>query len=167
MTNLYFREDFIGLEKHYPIVDEYGEEKYYLDQGIIITKYKAEVSNKDGSLAMTVERTKTFASLAYLVSFVDGTKMEVKKERKSQIIAKVNDETLSLEGDFKNFNLDIINDKDQVIGSIQKESKNGNIYYDLSINDNSYEKMLVGLAICIANMLSTEAATAIIIGSSI
>lgn len=167
MTKLYFEENFIGLEKHYPIVDENGNEKYYLDQGVVITKYKSEVSYKDGSSAMTIERTKTFGSTAYLVSFESGLTMDVKRDKSSQILAQVGDKALDIGGDFKNFNLSFNSQEGQSLGRLIKTSKNGTMYYEITIDDDSYEQILVGLAICIANMANMKGSTAIIMGSSV
>lgn len=167
MGNLYFEEEFISLERHYPIVDENGLEKYFLDQGLVTTKYKSEVSKTDGFHAMTIERTKTFGNLEYLVEFSDGSQMEVKKDGESSIEARLKDEVLRLYGDFEKFNLDVSNSQGQTIGAIRKESKKASMYYGVFIDNQAYEQILLGLGICIANMVNTKGSTSIIIGSSI
>ena len=163
MRKLYFKEKFFKITDHYPIIDEDGRDAYYLDQDFTFIGYRSRVSNRSGEIIMNINRQLISFLPRYNVSFSDGGSMVVQKKFeffKHRVSVFLEGESLDLIGDIWHLNFQIKNGNGKLIGAVNKKFFALTDNYELSIYDEKYTEELIGLVICLNNMVDLEQAAA-------
>lgn len=162
MKNYYFKEKFFKITDHYAILDEDGNDAYFVDQDFKIIGYSSTIS--DGNRNPILEIDKEIFSLfqKFNVNFSDGRYMRV-ESKLSFLTRKVDvdydGETFKLNGNFIDLNFDIYRG-DDLIGEIEKTFFAMTDTYRLTVHDEKYTEVLLGLTLCLNNIKDTARARA-------
>lgn len=160
MKNYYFKEKFFKITDHYAILDEDGNDAYFVDEDFKIIGYSSTIS--DGNRNPILEIDKEIFSLfqKFNVNFSDGRSMRV-ESKLSFLTRKVDvdydGETFKLNGNFIDLNFDIYRD-DDLIGEIEKTFFAMTDTYRLTVHDEKYTEALLGLTLCLNNIKDTARA---------
>ena len=161
MKKLYFKEKFFKITDHYPILDENGRESYYIDQDFTFLGYRSRVTDKDGREILSIDRQLFHLLPRYDISLGDGSRMVVQKRLaffRQKVDVSLKDDTLSLKGDIFSLNFDIINEQGKPVGSVNRKFFALTDTYELTIYDQSYTEELIGLVLCLNNMVDLDQA---------
>lgn len=161
MKKLYFKEKFFKITDHYPILDENGREAYYLDQDFTFLGYESKVSDLNGKTILQISRQLLTFLPRYTVSMHDGRSMIVQKRFeffKHRVDVSLDDDALYLEGDIFHLNFTVTNQNGQTIGAVNKKFFALTDNYELIVYDEAYIEELIGLVICLNNMIDLEEA---------
>ncbi|MEQ3346943.1 LURP-one-related/scramblase family protein [Peptoniphilus senegalensis] len=160
MKNYYFKEKFFKITDHYAILDEDGNDAYFVDEDFKIIGYSSTIS--DGNRNPILEIDKEIFSLfqKFNVNFSDGRYMRV-ESKLSFLTRKVDvdydGETFKLNGNFIDLNFDIYRG-DDLIGEIEKTFFAMTDTYRLTVHDEKYTEALLGLTLCLNNIKDTARA---------
>ena len=160
MKKLYFKEKFFKITDHYPILDENGREAYYLDQDFTFLGYESKVTDLNAKTILQIRQLLTFLP-RYTVSMHDGTSMIVQKRFeffRHRVDVSLDDDGLYLEGDIFHLNFTVTNQNGQTIGAVNKKFFALTDNYELIVYDEAYIEELIGLVICLNNMIDLEEA---------
>lgn len=163
MKKLYFKEKFFKITDHYPILDEDGREAYYLDQDFKLIGYKSSVSDLNGHEILNIDRKIISWLPKYTVSMADGSTMVVERMIsffKHKVGVHLDNESLYLEGDIWSLKFKVENGNGQTIGLVNKKFFALTDTYELTIYDENYIEELLGLVICLNNMVDLQQAAA-------
>lgn len=163
MKKLYFKEKFFKITDHYPILDEDGREAYYLDQDFKFLGYRSYVSDKNGHEILNIDRKLISWLPKYTVSMADGSTMVVERLLsflKHKVNVHLENESLHLVGDFWRLNFTVENGQGKTVGVVNKKFFALTDTYELTIYDEKYIEELIGLVICLNNMIDLEQAAA-------
>lgn len=163
MRKLYFKEKFFKITDHYPILDEDGREAYYLDQDFKFFGYRSYVSDIDGHEILNIDRKIISWLPKYTVNMADGSTMIVERLIsffKHKVGVHLDNESLYIEGNVWRLNFKVENSKGQTIGLVNKKFFALTDTYELTIYDEDYIEELIGLVVCLNNMIDLEEAAA-------
>lgn len=161
MKKLYFKEKFFKITDHYPILDENGREAYYLDQDFTFLGYESKVTDLNAKTILQISRQLLTFLPRYTVSMHDGTSMIVQKKFeffRHRVDVSLDDDALYLEGDIFHLNFTVTNKNGQTIGAVNKKFFALTDTYELIVYDEAYIEELIGLVICLNNMIDLEEA---------
>lgn len=161
MKKLYFKEKFFKITDHYPILDENGREAYYLDQDFTFLGYESKVTDLNAKTILQINRQLLTFLPRYTVSMGDGKSMIVQKKFeffRHRVDVSLDDDTLYLEGDIFHLNFTVTNENGQTIGAVNKKFFALTDNYELIVYDEAYIEELIGLVICLNNMIDLEEA---------
>ena len=91
----------------------------------------------------------------------DGTSMIVQKRFeffRHRVDVSLDDDALYLEGDIFHLNFTVTNQNGQTIGAVNKKFFALTDNYELIVYDEAYIEELIGLVICLNNMIDLEEA---------
>lgn len=163
MKKLYFKEKFFKITDHYPILDESGREAYYLDQDFTFLGYESKVTDLNAKIILQISRQLLTFLPRYTVSMHDGRSMIVQKKLeffRHRVDVSLDNDALYLEGDIFHLNFTVTNKNGQNIGAVNKKFFALTDNYELIVYDEAYIEELIGLVICLNNMIDLEQATA-------
>lgn len=161
MKKLYFKEKFFKITDHYPILDENGREAYYLDQDFTFLGYESKVTDLNAKTILQISRQLLTFLPRYTVSMGDGRSMIVQKRFeffRHRVDVSLDDDALYLEGDIFHLNFTVTNQNGQTIGAVNKKFFALTDNYELIVYDEAYIEELIGLVICLNNMIDLEEA---------
>ena len=161
MKKLYLKEKFFKITDHYPILDENGREAYYLDQDFTFLGYESKVTDLNAKTILQISRQLLTFLPRYTVSMHDGTSMIVQKRFeffRHRVDVSLDDDALYLEGDIFHLNFTVTNQNGQTIGAVNKKFFALTDNYELIVYDEAYIEELIGLVICLNNMIDLEEA---------
>lgn len=161
MKKLYFKEKFFKITDHYPILDENGREAYYLDQDFTFLGYESKVTDLNAKTILQISRQLLTFLPRYTVSMHDGRSMIVQKRFeffKHRVDVSLDDDDLYLEGDIFHLNFTVTNKNGQTVGAVNKKFFALTDNYELIVYDEAYIEELIGLVICLNNMIDLEEA---------
>lgn len=161
MKKLYFKEKFFKITDHYPILDENGREAYYLDQDFTFLGYESKVTDLNAKTTLQISRQLLTFLPRYTVSMHDGRSMTVQKRFeffKHRVDVSLDDDALYLEGDIFHLNFTVTNKNGQTVGAVNKKFFALTDNYELIVYDQDYIEELIGLVICLNNMIDLEEA---------
>ena len=161
MKKLYFKEKFFKITDHYPILDENGREAYYLDQDFTFLGYESKVTDLNAKTILQISRQLLTFLPRYTVSMHDGRSMIVQKKFeffRHRVDVSLDDDALYLEGDIFHLNFTVTNQNGQTIGAVNKKFFALTDNYELIVYDEAYIEELIGLVICLNNMIDLEEA---------
>ena len=161
MKKLYFKEKFFKITDHYPILDEDGREAYYLDQDFTFLGYESKVTDLNAKTILQISRQLLTFLPRYTVSMHDGRSMIVQKKFeffKHRVDVSLDDDALYLEGDIFHLNFTVTNKNGQTVGAVNKKFFALTDNYELIVYDQDYIEELIGLVICLNNMIDLEQA---------
>ena len=161
MKKLYFKEKFFKITDHYPILDENGREAYYLDQDFTFLGYESKVTDLNAKTILQISRQLLTFLPRYTVSMHDGRSMIVQKKFeffRHRVDVSLDDDALYLEGDIFHLNFTVTNKNGQTIGAVNKKFFALTDNYELIVYDEAYIEELIGLVICLNNMIDLEEA---------
>jgi len=161
MKKLYFKEKFFRITDHYPILDEDGREAYYLDQDFTFLGYESKVTDLNAKTILQISRQILTFLPRYTVSMHDGTSMIVQKKFeffKHRVDVSLDDDVLYVEGDIFHLNFTVTNKNGQTVGAVNKKFFALTDNYELIVYDQDYIEELIGLVICLNNMIDLEQA---------
>ena len=161
MKKLYFKEKFFKITDHYPILDEDGREAYYLDQDFTFLGYESKVTDLNAKTILQISRQILTFLPRYTVSMHDGTSMIVQKKFeffKHRVDVSLDDDVLYLEGDIFHLNFTVTKKNGQTVGAVNKKFFALTDNYELIVYDQDYIEELIGLVICLNNMIDLEQA---------
>lgn len=163
MKKLYFKEKFFKITDHYPILDENGREAYYLDQDFKLLGYQSNVTDLNAKTILTIKRELVSLLPRYYVTMDDGATMKVQKRFeffRHRVDVDLEDDSLYLEGDIFHLNFTVTNSSGESIGKVNKKFFALTDNYELIIYNENYLEELLGLVICLNNMVDLEQASA-------
>lgn len=163
MKKLYFKEKFFKITDHYPILDENGREAYYLDQDFTFLGYESKVTDLNAKTILQISRQLLTFLPRYTLSMHDGRSMIVQKRFeffRHRVDVSLDNDALYLEGDIFHLNFTVTNKNGQNIGAVNKKFFALTDNYELIVYDEAYIEELIGLVICLNNMIDLEQATA-------
>lgn len=163
MKKLYFKEKFFKITDHYPILDENGREAYYLDQDFTLLGYESKVTDLNANTILKISRQLLTFFPRYTVKMHDGTSMQVQKKLeffRHRVDVSLDNDALYLEGDIFHLNFTVTNKNGQNIGAVNKKFFALTDNYELIVYDEAYIEELIGLVICLNNMIDLEQAAA-------
>lgn len=157
MKNYYLKEKFFKITDHYPILDDDGNEVFYLDQDFTFLGYRANLYGKDRNLLFTINKKVLSLFQTFDVAFSNNDKMLVKSrisflKRKTDIYYK--DENIKLKGSLMDLYFEITKDN-KLIGKIEKTFFAMTDTYKLTVLDENYTLCLIALCLCLNNMKDT------------
>lgn len=160
MKNYYFKEKFFKITDHYAILDENGNDAYFVDQDFKLLGYSSTIS--DGNRNPILEIDKEVFSLLqkFNVNFYDNRYMRV-ESKISFLTRKVDinyeDEVFNLKGKILDMNFEIFKG-DYLIGEIEKTFFAMTDTYRLTVHDENYTEALLALTLCLNNIKDTDRA---------
>lgn len=163
MKRLYFKEKFFKITDHYPILDEDGNEAYYLDQDFTFIGYKSYVTDKNKNKIFNINKKIISFFPRYTVSFADGSTMVVQQKLellRHRVHVYLENETLDLKGNIFHYDFEIKNKYGKDIGAVSRRLLSFTDTYELTIFDENYTEELIALVICLNNMIDNERANA-------
>ena len=161
MKKLYFKEKFFKITDHYPILDENGREAYYLDQDFTFLGYESKVTDLNAKTILKTSRQLLTFLPRYTVSMHDGRSMIVQKRFeffRHRVDVSLDGDALYLEGDIFHLNFTVTNKNGQMVGAVNKKFFALTDTYELIVYDEAYIEELIGLVICLNNMIDLEEA---------
>ncbi len=160
MKNYYFKEKFFKITDHYAILDENGNDAYFVDQDFKLLGYSSTIS--DGNRNPILEIDKEIFSLfqKFNVNFYDNRYMRV--ESKISFLTRKIDinyegEVFNLKGKIFDMNFEIFKG-DDLIGEIEKTFFAMTDTYRLTVHDENYTEALLALTLCLNNIKDTDRA---------
>lgn len=160
MKNYYFKEKFFKITDHYAILDENGNDAYFVDQDFKLLGYSSTIS--DGNRNPILEIDKEVFSLLqkFNVNFYDNRYMRV--ESKISFLTRKVDinyegEVFNLKGKIFDMNFEIFKG-DDLIGEIEKTFFAMTDTYKLTVHDENYTEALLALTLCLNNIKDTDRA---------
>lgn len=161
MKKLYFKEKFFKITDHYPILDENGREAYYLDQDFTFLGYESKVTDLNAKTILKISRQLLSFLPRYTVSMHDGRSMIIQKRFeffRHRVDVSLDGDALYLEGDIFHLNFTVTNKNGQMVGAVNKKFFALTDTYELIVYDEAYIEELIGLVICLNNMIDLEEA---------
>lgn len=154
MKKLYFKEEFFKITDNYPIMNEEGQDEYFLHQNFTLLGYKAHVDDTDDNLLMTIERKVFNLFPSYYVNFADNKKMLIKAKLSllnRKVTINYNGEILILRGNFFDYDFSVYKGSNK-IAYIDKKIFSFTDHYELTILNKNYTLALVAICICLNDM---------------
>ena len=160
MKNYYFKEKFFKITDHYAILDEDGNDAYFVDQDFKIIGYSSTISDCNRNPILEIDKEIFSLFQKFNVNFTDGRYMRV-ESKLSFLTRKVDvdyeGETFNLNGNFIDLNFDIYRGSD-LIGEIEKTFFAMTDTYRLTVHDENYTEALLALTLCLNNIKDTARA---------
>lgn len=160
MKNYYFKEKFFKITDHYAILDEDGNDAYFVDQDFKLIGYSSTISDANRNPILEIDKEIFNLFQKFNVNFTDGRYMRV-ESKLSFLTRKVevdyDGETFNLNGNFIDLNFDIYRGSD-LIGEIEKTFFAMTDTYRLTVHDENYREALLALTLCLNNIKDTARA---------
>lgn len=160
MKNYYFKEKFFKITDHYAILDEDGNDAYFVDQDFKLIGYSSTISDSNRNPILEIDKEIFSLFQKFNVNFTDGRYMRV-ESKLSFLTRKVEvdyeGETFKLNGNFIDLNFDIYRGSD-LIGEIEKTFFAMTDTYRLTVHDENYREALLALTLCLNNIKDTARA---------
>lgn len=160
MKNYYFKEKFFKITDHYAILDEDGNDAYFVDQDFKLIGYSSTISDSNRNPILEIDKEIFSLFQKFNVNFTDGRYMRV-ESKLSFLTRKVEvdyeGETFKLNGNFIDLNFDIYRGSD-LIGEIEKTFFAMTDTYRLTVHDENYTEVLLALTLCLNNIKDTARA---------
>ena len=160
MKNYYFKEKFFKITDHYAILDEDGNDAYFVDQDFKLIGYSSTISDANRNLILEIDKEIFSLFQKFNANFTDGRYMRV-ESKLSFLTRKVEvdyeGETFKLNGNFIDLNFDIYRGSD-LIGEIEKTFFAMTDTYRLTVHDENYREALLALTLCLNNIKDTARA---------
>ena len=160
MKIYYFKEKFFKITDHYAILDEDGNDAYFVDQDFKLIGYSSTISDANRNPILEIDKEIFNLFQKFNVNFIDGRYMRV-ESKLSFLTRKVevdyDGETFNLKGNFIDLNFDIYRGSD-LIGEIEKTFFAMTDTYRLTVHDDNYREALLALTLCLNNIKDTARA---------
>lgn len=160
MKNYYFKEKFFKITDHYAILDDDGNDAYFVDEDFKLIGYSSTISDSNRNPILEIDKEIFNLFQKFNVNFTDGRYMRV-KSKLSFLTRKVEvdyeGETFNLNGNFIDLNFDIYRGSD-LIGEIEKTLFAMTDTYRLTVHDDNYREALLALTLCLNNIKDTARA---------
>lgn len=160
MKIYYFKEKFFKITDHYAILDEDGNDAYFVDQDFKLIGYSSTISDANRNPILEIDKEIFNLFQKFNVNFIDGRYMRV-ESKLSFLTRKVevdyDGETFNLKGNFIDLNFDIYRGSD-LIGEIEKTFFAMTDTYRLTVHDENYREALLSLTLCLNNIKDTARA---------
>ena len=157
MKNYYFKEKFFKITDHYAILDEDGNDAYFVDQDFKLIGYSSTISDSNRNPILEIDKEIFSLFQKFNVNFTDGRYMRVESKfslLKRKIDVDYDGEILNLQGSFWDMNFDIYKGSD-LIGEIEKTLFAMTDTYRLTVHDDNYREALLALTLCLNNIKDT------------
>ncbi|WP_296112927.1 LURP-one-related/scramblase family protein [uncultured Anaerococcus sp.] len=158
MKKYIFKEKFFKITDKYWIVDENGENAFFLDQDFTFMGYRAKVYGSNRERLFSIEKKIISLLPKFFVNFEDGSKMTVNKKftllRKS-IDVDTDFGKINLKGSVWDYNF-IIGLNGVKIGEVNRKFISLTDHYILTVYDEAYTEALVALVICLNKIHDDE-----------
>lgn len=158
MKKYIFKEKFFKITDKYRIVDENGENAFFLDQDFTFMGYKAKVYDKNRQSLFSIEKKIISLLPKFFVNFEDGSKMTINKKftllRKS-IDVDTDFGRINLKGSVWDYNF-IISLSGVKIGEVNRKFISLTDHYILTVYDEAYTEALIALVICLNKIHDDE-----------
>ena len=158
MKRYIFKEKFFKITDKYWIVDENGENAFFLDQDFTFMGYRAKVYGSNRERLFSIEKKIISLLPKFFVNFEDGSKMTVNKKftllRKS-IDVDTDFGKINLKGSVWDYNF-IIGLNGVKIGEVNRKFISLTDHYILTVYDEAYTEALVALVICLNKIHDDE-----------
>ena len=160
MKNYYFKEKFFKITDHYAILDDDGNDAYFVDEDFKLIGYSSTISDANRNPILEIDKEIFSLFQKFNVNFTDGRYMRV-ESKLSFLTRKVDvdyeGETFNLNGNFIDLNFDIYRGSD-LIGEIEKTFFAMTDTYRLTVHDENYTEVLLALTLCLNNIKDTARA---------
>ncbi|WP_306483191.1 LURP-one-related/scramblase family protein [Anaerococcus sp.] len=162
MKKYYFKEKFLKITDHYPILDEDGKKAFFVDQKFKFLGYEAAISDSTDETIFTINRKLISFLPVYEINFKDSKKkMTIKSNisvfRKSiDIISesgKINVKGNLWDYEFKAYF------KGDLIGEVSKKLLSLTDQYQLKVHKEDFTEELIALCISLNNIKDMENAS--------
>lgn len=158
MVKLYIRQKVFKITDHYPVFDENREAVYYVDQDFKFIGNTVHVSNRDQKEIFTINKVILTFLPRYTIDYLDGRHIEINEKFaffKKKFDINSSEYDLKVEGDFLSLNFNIYN-KDILIGQVNKAWLSWGDCFELTIYDESFCDVVLGLTIAVDDILDEE-----------
>lgn len=162
MYKLYIKQKVFKITDHYPVLDEEGNEVYYVDQDFKLIGNRITVTKNGGAKSFVLEKRLMTLMPKYDVTFSDGKSFFIKQNLtffKKDIDLFSEDYDLKLVGNLWDLNFDVENNG-QVVGHIDKEFMSWGDTYEITVYDKAFEEELLALLIVVDAIKDDENAAA-------
>lgn len=151
MKKLYVKQKVFKITDHYPIMDEFQNPVYQVDQDFKLIGNTVHVCDTTGREVFVVNKVVLTLLPKFVVSFDNGKEIELKS--KFTIFKKVinvfpEELGITLQGNFIDHNFSILQDGEE-IAVINKVFLAWGDTYELSIFDESKQDLVVALMIAV------------------
>lgn len=160
MKNYYFKEKFFKITDHYAILDENGNDAYFVDQDFKLLGYSSTISDINRNPILEIDKEIFSLFQKFNVNFYDNRYMRV--ESKISFLTRKIDinyegEVFNLKGKIFDMNFEIFKG-DDLIGEIEKTFFAMTDTYRLTVHDENYTEALLALTLCLNNIKDTDRA---------
>lgn len=160
MENYYFKEKFFKITDHYAILDENGNDAYFVDQDFKLLGYSSTISDVNRNPILEIDKEVFSLFQKFNVNFYDNRYMRVESKisfltRKVEI--NYEGEVFNLKGKILDMNFEIFKG-DYLIGEIEKTFFAMTDTYRLTVHDENYTEALLALTLCLNNIKDTDRA---------
>ena len=160
MKNYYFKEKFFKITDHYAILDENGNDAYFVDQDFKLLGYSSTISDINRNPILEIDKEIFSLFQKFNVNFYDNRYMRVESKisfltRKVEI--NYEGEVFNLKGKILDMNFEIFKG-DYLIGEIEKTFFAMTDTYRLTVHDENYTEALLALTLCLNNIKDTDRA---------
>ncbi len=160
MKNYYFKEKFFKITDHYAILDENGNDAYFVDQVFKLLGYSSTISDVNRNPILEIDKEVFSLLQKFNVNFYDNRYMRV--ESKISFLTRKIDinyegEVFNLKGKILDMNFEIFKG-DYLIGEIEKTFFSMTDTYRLTVHDENYTEALLALTLCLNNIKDTDRA---------
>lgn len=160
MKNYYFKEKFFKITDHYAILDENGNDAYFVDQDFKLLGYSSTISDINRNPILEIDKEIFSLLQKFNVNFYDNRYMRVESKisfltRKVEI--NYEGEVFNLKGKILDMNFEIFKG-DYLIGEIEKTFFAMTDTYRLTVHDENYTEALLALTLCLNNIKDTDRA---------
>lgn len=160
MKNYYFKEKFFKITDHYAILDDDGNDAYFVDQDFKLLGYRSTISDNKRNPILEIDKEIFSLFQKFNVNFEDGSYMRV-ESRLSFLTRKVDvdydGEIFNLQGKILDMNFEIFKGSD-LIGEIEKTFFAMTDTYKLTVHEEKYTEALLALTLCLNNIKDTARA---------
>ncbi|MDU6063651.1 MAG: LURP-one-related family protein [Anaerococcus sp.] len=162
MKKYYFKEKFFKLTDKYPILDKNGNEAYFFDQDFKFVGYQAKLKDMDGNVLFDISKKVLSFLQTYYVDFYDGSHMEINQKLsflKRKVNAFYEGKELNLRGNYLDHDFEVYF-KNDLIAEMNKKFFAFTDQYELTVYDEDFTLVLIGLCLCINEMKNRDDAAA-------
>lgn len=154
MKTLYIRQKVFKITDHYPIMDEYQNPIYQVDQDFNLIGNTVHVKEANGRELFVVEKVIFSLLPQFVVTFFDGNQIKIKSRLaflKRHIDIESDEYNLRLEGSYWDYNFRIFQGE-TVVGEIAQAMLTWADTYELTIYDETFEHVVIALMIAVDHL---------------
>ncbi|MDO4799027.1 MAG: LURP-one-related family protein [Bacillota bacterium] len=154
MRKLYIRQKVFKITDHYPIMDEYQNPIYQVDQDFNLIGDTVHVKEANGPEIFVVEKVIFSLLPQFVVTFRDGSQIKIKSRLallRRHIDVESDTYNLRLEGSFWDYSFRVFHGE-TVIGEISQAVLSWADTYELTIYDEAFEQIVIALMIAVDHL---------------